>query len=64
MVPIHRVTGSEIGRIRTREDTDHDPCLAKLSEKFQNQAPRDEEESKDTSEEGKVGKAIKEALKN
>ena len=40
-----------------------DPCLSKLFAKFQNQAPWDEEELKDTPEEGKVEKAITEALK-
>ena len=40
-----------------------DPCLVKFSTKFQNQAPQEEDELKNTSEEGKVGKVIQEALK-
>ena len=37
--------------------------MEKFSAKFQNQAPWDKGELKDTLEEGKVGKAITEALK-
>ena len=33
-----------------------DPCLAKFSKKFQHQVPWGEEELKNTSEEGRVGK--------
>ena len=39
-----------------------DPYLVKFSAKFQNQAPWDKKELKDTSEEGKVMKAITEAF--
>ena len=62
MVQIHRVTGSEMGRIRTREDADPQPVFGKILNEVPNQVPQDEDQLKENSEEGKVGKAITEAL--
>ena len=40
-----------------------DPCLEKFSKKFQRQVPWGEEELKNTSEEGRVGKETQDRIK-
>ena len=39
LVQIHRVTGSEMGRIRTREDADPQPVFGKILNEVPNQVP-------------------------
>ena len=65
MVHTHRATVSEMDRTRTRKDADPRPMLgAKFSAKTQNQAPCDDDDLKDASEERKTEKTITEAFKS